>query len=470
MSHPTRREIVQGSLAGALALTSCGGSDKSRDSTWPPAPTPRSPEPATPWDGRGAEDGAGFPLGVQAGDPAPDGAVLWTRYIGTDALSLVIAQWTRGGWEEVATLDVTTGPDGYTHTRVEGHLADAALAYQFEDARGSRSPVGHFRTATEEGHDGVVRFAASSCFDQDHVEFPCLDRVQEVGPVDFFLWLGDTVYADASGSLEDFREVWATNLTTETFRALLGATCSVYTWDDHEVGNNWDPQTIATTRRDTAFQAFFETIPFKSEAPPRLWRSFRYGRAVEVFVLDVRSERNRAAGEFVSRAQLDWLKDGLVRSTAVWKIIANSVPITDMPAPWDVLDAHLDRWEGFGPQREELLDHIVDRDLRGVVFVSGDLHQTTLNRVAPDGPHARILEIMTGPGGSFLNVAARLLGDDEQFLYTDAEWSATWFECRADGTAVVIAVNEEGTVLFRATINVDGDVVLEDVTHPWMYE
>ena len=46
------------------------------------------------------------------------------------------------------------------------------------------------------------------------------------------------------------------------------------------------------------------------------------------------------------------------------------VPITNMPPPlWGNQN---DRWQGYPPQREELLNHIIDADVRNVVFISGD--------------------------------------------------------------------------------------------------
>jgi alkaline phosphatase D len=471
VSGPSRRRFIGGGVALAVGCGGTKGGDTG-DSAGPAVPMSRAPEPTAPWGGRGADDGAAFPIGVQAGEPRPDGAVLWTRYQGGDALSVVLASWDGAAWSELSSADVAVGPDGFVHHSVDALSADTPIAYQFEDAAGARSPVGHARTATPPEHTGAVRIAATSCTDQDHGEFPCLDQVQGVGPIDLFLWLGDMVYQDGRFTVEEYREGWAENLTKTSFRALLSGVASVHTWDDHEVGNNWDPQTIDPAQRDAAYQAFFETIPYIPSAPQRLWRSLRYG-PVELFVLDCRGERDAAAGHYISPDQLQWLMDGLSASDAVWKVVANSVPISDMPIAWDALEAGLDRWEGFpnSTQREVLLDHITDGGIRGVLFVAGDLHQTTLCRVEAEGPRSRILETMAGPGGSFPNVAARLFGEDGvQWLYNDAEWSATWMEFRADGTASLICVDELGQRLFEATIDVAGGAEIHSFIHPWQSE
>ena len=242
--------------------------------------------------------------------------------------------------------------------------------------------------------------------------------------------------------------------------------------DYHEVTNNWDPATLDPTRREIAYAAFFETIPYVPEVRQRLWRSLRYG-PVELWVLDCRGERDADAGHYISPKQLRWLKDGLSSSDAVWKVIANSVPITNMPLAWDFGNAQLDRWEGFPncTQRDQLLDHITETGISGVFFISGDLHQTTLGRLEPEGPRSKIFETLAGPGGSFKNIAAQLLGEDgQQWLYNDAEWSATWTEFRADGTATLVCVDESGNRLFHAEVDVDGGAELIEVYHPWHHQ
>ena len=70
----------------------------------------------------------------------------------------------------------------------------------------------------------------------------------------------------------------------------------------------------------------------------RVYRRFSYGPMLEVFVVDMRSYRGPntdnlqpvpgADTAFLGREQLEWLKRGLDKSKAVWKVIA-----ADMPTP-----------------------------------------------------------------------------------------------------------------------------------------
>ena len=72
------------------------------------------------------------------------------------------------------------------------------------------------------------------------------------------------------------------------------------------------------------------------DEPYRIYRSFRWGRQAELFLLDARSYRSlndlpdRADNEktLLGREQLDWLRGGLARSSATWKIVSTDVPLS----------------------------------------------------------------------------------------------------------------------------------------------
>jgi phosphodiesterase/alkaline phosphatase D-like protein len=92
--------------------------------------------------------------------------------------------------------------------------------------------------------------------------------------------------------------------------------------------------------------------------------------------------------------QKQWLKDGLMETNATWKFIVNQVPITQAFAvPYD-------RWEGYGAERNELLDFISDNNIRNVVFLTTDIHANFLGPVYRDITQNRTqvaYEIVAGP-------------------------------------------------------------------------
>lgn len=86
-----------------------------------------------------------------------------------------------------------------------------------------------------------------------------------------------------------------------------------------------------------AYQAWREWQPVEpSEAVEgRLHRKISCGPLLDVFVLDMRSYKNPNTqawassddGGALGRQQTQWLIDGLRQSTAVWKVVANDLPI-----------------------------------------------------------------------------------------------------------------------------------------------
>lgn len=336
-----------------------------------------------------------------------------------------------------------------------GLPADTWVAYQFHDDVGGSVP-GRFVTPQAADATGVVRLGICSCLAQDHRAFPALTNTEGRGPLDAFLFLGDTAYFDSRDTRQEFRDLYALNLTAPGFSDLLPRTACIYTWDDHEFSNNFDPTTISPERFDLALSSWLEHLPVREHPDERrrIWRSFRFGATAEVFVLDCRSERDRSDDRYLSEAQLKWLIDGVTSSTATWKIIANSVPMISFENPaWDIPLALDDRWESFDAQRQRVVDAFSQLD--GVLFVSGDVHCAILGRIDVEGPGRRIWDLVCGPGGSFLNISAGFLVS-EQIPFAAAVHNAVRLELEHDGTARIEVVGEEDQTWGSFTLGADG--------------
>lgn len=375
---------------------------------------------------------ADFPLGVQAADPTTDGALLWTRHTGFGPLRwYVLAEAPDAEPAPILASGTTTkDPDGFVVVALEGLPPGTPMRYLFtndvpaDDPGATRSHVGRFVTAPAPTELQPVTVGATSCVDVDQVK-PWAIGAAAAAPLDLFVWLGDTVYADGAKTLDEYRAFWTASYETAEYKALHAATAHAYTWDDHEVENNWDPERISADQLAAATQAFFEHAPMRhpEDAPDRIWRSIRWGATLEVFILDCRSERlpSTKGGEdatYISQEQLAWLIDGVQTSDAVFKLIANSVPITNMP-PIYVGDE--DRWEGYDAQRDAVLAAI--GDVPGVVWLAGDFHFASVNGIEPpDHALGDVWEILAGPGAKLQNPAWLVIGQGlfkDQFLWLD---------------------------------------------------
>ena len=115
---------------------------------------------------------------------------------------------------------------------------------------------------------------------------------------------------------------------------------------------------------------------------------------------------------------MDWLKDGLSSTPAYFKVILNSVPITDFPGLFDVQAE--DRWEGYAAARNDILNFIESNKLEGVIWISGDFHLGTIAHASKSGLGASQLEFLVGPGAQAGNVLAGTL-NSPQFDWASSE-------------------------------------------------
>jgi len=215
-------------------------------------------------------------------------------------------------------------------------------------------------------------------------DYRIFERIAAQNP-DGMLWLGDNVY---------YREVdWATpqmmryryahTRKTPQMQALLGHTHNYATWDDHDYGPNNADRSYG--QKEAALKIFRDYWANPSTARPDVpgvFGSFAWGDA-EFFLLDDRYHRSPntaprdSAKTMWGEAQLQWLTDALTSSEATFKVIVNGGQILN-PA---------DRYETaarFPNDRSRLLRTIVDRQIEGVVLLSGDRHFTELARTTPE--------------------------------------------------------------------------------------
>ena len=213
-------------------------------------------------------------------------------------------------------------------------------------------------------------------------------------------------------------------------------------------------------------QALLEYWPIGAppEDPHRLYRKFRRGADLELFLLDTRQYRSRneepdgAHKTMLGAAQREWLVDGLTRSTATWKVITTSVPLSNRKPGGTLLPGN-DSWapgpDGTGYQAElrTIVDTILDRRIRNVVWLAADVHYAQVNAYDPDGDGVTDFhEFISGP----LSAAPvePLLPDP--FLRPSTVYSGGGFfnfgQVTVNGTRLRVAIlDEEGHSRFART-------------------
>lgn len=334
-------------------------------------------------------DAQTFPLAVMAGEMKPT-SVMLTAAI-ADAAPKTLRVWrttdTPGVVDLVHEAEVVPSPEGLVKLTVDGLCPGTWYRYGYFAGDGetftARSIVGEVRTAIADDALEPLTIAMTAC-NGSSLDWPAL-AVTADEYYDIFCHLGDMAYCDGSETLAEYRAVWREYLGAAGFKAVLSRAGLYATWDDHEIddNSNFDRETMNPSelaRRQNAMDAYFEVMPIDAEGPNyQLWRSFRWGLSAEIIVLDCRYERRPSMDQYISPAQMAFLKDRLQNSPCHFKVVMNSVPITNMPLAWDV--AANDRWEGYPGQRDEVLAFINQHQITNVWFLSGDFHVCFVSRL-----------------------------------------------------------------------------------------
>lgn len=351
-----------------------------------------------------------FPIGLAAGDATPDSVVLATRYLGAGrALRVALSEGDYPVAAGAPRLPAVVGEGGYVRVSVDGLAPATWYRYLFEAVADDGAVVetsleGRFRTAFAAGTVAPLKLGAVCCTKHSH-DFAAVGAAGRRSDLDAFILLGDVCYADGATTHEEFREHWGLTLDTPEYRALRASTSVVALWDDHEIRNNWERATLDPQLFAAALASFKEHQPMRSDAaaPERLWRKLSWGKTVDLFVLDSRSERDRAHGHYLSPEQLDWLIQGVTKSEAAFKLILNTVPIGSFDTPFFGPFGD-DMWLAYPDQRRQVLEAFDQAGTRGLVWLSGDFHLACIGRVSKAGePGGTQLEALVGPGAQAPN-------------------------------------------------------------------
>ena len=354
-----------------------------------------------------ADQETGLWLGYVTGDVTYDSAIVWLR---AEAGNLVSVQYGKDPAlaEFIASdpLPVERDTDNTAHIKVE-QLEPATTYYYRATVAGKKpGPIARFHTAPKPEDNAIVKFCFSGDTRESYQPFTIMDAIRANQP-DFFIHLGDTIYADRNGAATRLPEYWAkyaTNRSDAASQRLFSDTSAYVIWDDHEVANDYEAfHPLAAIGR----RAFFDYWPVgrNSQEPHRLYRSFRWGRAMELFLLDARQYRDRKKGTILGRQQKQWLFDSLASSTALFKCIATSVPLYGGGG---------DRWDGYPRERTEMIQWVTQKKITGVFFIAADLHYAAVTRVQGD---LKLKEIVTGPMAAPLNVLATGLSRRFEFFF-----------------------------------------------------
>jgi alkaline phosphatase D len=436
LTQPIRRRTVLSALAltGASALVQASGLRSIlAQGQAPAAVTADKVRPAIPY-------------GVASGDITSAAAVLWSR---SDRPARLLVEYaTTESFRHARRL---VGPAALAESdfTVKIDLTDLPAGQQvfyrvtFQDLAHPESmsapALGSFRTAPRHRRDILFAWSGDTAgqgygINPEWGGMKIYDAIHRLRP-DFFIHSGDYIYADnpilaektlddgrvwknlttpetakVAETLAEFRGHYLYNLLDEHVRRFNADIPQLVQWDDHDVLDNWYPgEMLRSDDRYTvksvsllaarARRAFFEYTPirFALSDPERIYRAFSYGPALDIFMIDKRSyrgpntanrqERADDTTAFLGNAQLRWLKQQLLASTATWKIIASDMPIGLVVR--DGKEAFENVANGDGPalgrelEMAELLRFIRANSITNVVWLTADVHYAAAHYYDP---------------------------------------------------------------------------------------
>ena len=358
----------------------------------------------------GAEESG---LLVTVGEVSDQGAVVWIRGAGASRVSIAVAP-AGGGSERQAQVVLSCAADSTGKAALTGLLP--GTRYRYRATQREVSAEGDFVTAPAPDSETPVRFAwsgdlGSRGYCRRVTDGYPIFRAMARFPVDFFLFVGDTIYADSicdgpetvpgSGfvakTLAQYHAKHRYNRADAAVQDYFRRTPVFAIWDDHEVVNNFSGS--VEPLMPIGRQAFIDYFPVAppGEEPGRLYRRFRWGKLLEVFILDTRQYRSAnsdpdgPAKTMLGRAQRRWLVEGVSGSSAVWKVVVTSVSLSvptgrkvrDSWSNANILGFAEEPGTGFATERDAILRDLRTGGVRNLVFVAADLHHAELIRHQP---------------------------------------------------------------------------------------
>jgi alkaline phosphatase D len=227
--------------------------------------------------------------------------------------------------------------------------------------------------------------------DEFHIFDTIAGKMQADTLPHFMLWLGDNLYFRPKGKFLSeadcasvarmearYRDVRAMDM----FQKLFAATHHYAIWDDHDYGPNDSFKTFEF-KADALrlFKQYWPNPDMGSPDLPGTWTSFIHQDA-EFFFLDDRYYRDDEKAPpnedkaMFGPAQIVWLKKSLSASKATFKLVCNGSQLLSEDE-----NAHHSGWHNYPAEREAFLAWIGKEKLRGLLFLSGDRHNTQVFRL-----------------------------------------------------------------------------------------
>jgi alkaline phosphatase D len=209
----------------------------------------------------------------------------------------------------------------------------------------------------------------------------------------FMLWLGDNTYTREV----DYSSKWGMNYRYSHTRklpqmqAFLAKMSHFATWDDHDYGPN-------NANKSYKFREFSKNLfdnywgnPSSGQLGQGIYTNLTYGDC-EFFLCDDRyfrcddnlpdsiNGKPNVDKEMLGKAQMEWLKNALITSNATFKFICIGSQALNEITPFDA-------FHHYPTEYYDLLNFISSNKVAGVLFMSGDCHNSKVTKLNRQGAY-----------------------------------------------------------------------------------
>jgi phosphodiesterase/alkaline phosphatase D-like protein/glycerophosphoryl diester phosphodiesterase len=385
--------------------------------------------------------------GVASGDVTSSSAIVWTRTNQESQANVEFSTDPDLTTDAFAgSANATAANDFTAQVKLDGLNPGTRYYYRVSFPKGTMSQIGTFMTAPDSSIAQTVSLIwAGDLGNQNYCRqmgkgYDIYTAMLELSP-DFFIANGDMIYADATCSAEGpdgpggwenipdnfpsiadssvdwmdtdsvngvYRDHWRYNRNDPHVQEFHKNIPMYVQWDDHDViddfGAEWDFWNLDNQDRqgfpnivEAGRNALFDYNPIdkNQDDPNQIFRSFNWGQYLDLFITDARSYRSQNHLEDTSEnkktllgpEQLDWLKQSLTESDALWKVVSANVP-GSIPTGSNAAVFGRDGWAngtdqnfseqtGFERELADLLSFLDDKDVQNLVFVTTDAHWAT---------------------------------------------------------------------------------------------
>ncbi len=278
-----------------------------------------------------------------------------------------------GGEGEIAVVS-SPASDGLGRpfkTTVEGLSPDTRYRYEVTvDGKSDPAWAGSFKTAPAAGKPAAFRLALTSCM---KIGKPLSSWYLLLAQQpDIHLTVGDTHYADTTDPTVQLKHHVAYRRQAE-FATVLRNIPTYAIWDDHDYGpNNSDGTAEGKEKSLAGWKQAWANPTLGTPDIPGAFFKFSHGD-VDFFMVDSRYHRSPDAApdddkkRMLGDAQFTWLLDGLKSSKARFKVIVSGSTLHH---------SKVDGWRIYTFSRHRLFDALKEHQLSGVMYMSGDVHES----------------------------------------------------------------------------------------------